>query len=96
MGSPGDQEMFCSAAYQSLLVRMEEERKSGFVCLLSRVSLCSSDCPELSVVDQDVLYLRHSCLCLWRAGIKGLHHNARLEEVSYRGLYEIFQVGIAV
>lgn len=96
MGNPGDQETFCSAAYQSLLVEMEEEWKSGFVCLLSRVYSVALTGPEVSVVDQDVLYLRPSCLCLWRAGIKGMHHNTRLVEVSYRGLYEIFQMGIAV
>jgi hypothetical protein len=46
---------------------------------LDRVSLCTPDCPGTHSVDQAGLRTQKSaCLCLPSAGIKGMHHRARL------------------
>jgi hypothetical protein len=62
-----------------------------FLVFQDRVSLYSPGCPGAHFVDQAGPDLRNpACLCLLSAGIKGVHHHARLLMYFFKDLFFIY------
>jgi hypothetical protein len=52
--------------------------ETGFLC-----TALAPGCPGTHFVDHAGLKQKSTCLCLPSAGIKGVHHHARLQQVHF-------------